>query len=81
MRKVLALAIGVFLILNGILILIKDNCLSASLDGSGDRVLGVICRPNDGGLVSDTIASFGLIIIGLAIGFIFLGRSKKEVAP
>ena len=81
MRKVLALAIGVFLIVNGILIIIKDNCLSVSLDGPGDRVLGVICRPDDVGWVSDTIAGFGLIIIGLAIEFIFLGRSNREVTP
>lgn len=80
-RRILALAIGVFLIFNGILILSKDNCSSVSLDGSGNRVLGVICRPDDVGWVSDTIAGFGLIIIGLAIGFIFLGRSKREVTP
>lgn len=82
MRRILGLVIGAFLVVNGILILVEDNCSSVSFSGQdGKRVLAGLCRSDNSGLLSSAVAGFGMIGVGILIGFLFLGRSKKIVAP
>jgi len=81
-KKVIALVVAGFAIVNGFRILFTENCNTVSFDAvGGRRVSAVMCFADDSGVVPGWLVGGGLILFGLvvlAVGFVSRGPGSRR---
>jgi hypothetical protein len=81
-KKLIAVVVAGFAIVNGFRILFTEDCNTVSFDAvGGRRVSAVMCFADDSGVVPGWLVGVGLILFGLivlAVGFMSRGPGSRR---
>lgn len=78
MGRLLGLVAGTLAVVNGIGLLIADNCRSVSFDGeAGGRVMAAVCYPDSQGALPTWFAGIGLLALGLVLGLFAIAPRRR----
>jgi hypothetical protein len=76
MRRILFGIGAVLFAINGLAVLVADDCNSVSFDGQGGRVMTAICSPDNAGALPSWIAAVGMLAIAVLFVRISIGNRR-----